>query len=170
MSTLKKPLFINGMYNREGKNCRADFVREVSNGAQSFRLWMTTEKKEYPQNEYDEFWLYVEANNYLVPVNLTEWNLVKHLGFVQLYRITPQGRESCTKSPNYVGRTAQTLLCRWAKPCEYYMKICTFSTETRENAGFALDSYATIPTPQKNYKESERKIANVKRNYEHQRS
>lgn len=23
MSTLKKPLFINGMYNREGKNCRA---------------------------------------------------------------------------------------------------------------------------------------------------
>lgn len=33
MSTLKKPLFINGMYNREGKNCRADFVREVSNGS-----------------------------------------------------------------------------------------------------------------------------------------
>lgn len=84
MSTLKKPLFVNGMYNREGKNCRADFVREVSNGAELFRLWTTTEKKEYPQNEYDEFWLYVEANNYLVPVNLTEWNLIKHLGFVQM--------------------------------------------------------------------------------------
>lgn len=89
MSTLKKPLFINGMYNREGKNCRADFVREVSNGAQSFRLWTTTKKKKYPQNEHDEFWLYVEVNNYLVPLKLTEWNLVNHLGFypacVELY-------------------------------------------------------------------------------------
>lgn len=84
MSTLKKPLFINGMYNREGKNCRADFVREISNGAQSFRLWTTTEKNRYPQNEHDEFWLYVEVNNYLVPVKLTDWNLVNHLGFVQM--------------------------------------------------------------------------------------
>lgn len=84
MSTLKKPLFVNGMYNREGKNCRADFVGEVSNGAQSFRLWTTTEKNRYPQNEHDEFWLYVEVNNYLVPVKLTNWNLVNHLGFVQM--------------------------------------------------------------------------------------
>ncbi len=84
MSTLKKPLFINGMFNREGKNCRADFVREVSNGAQSFKLWTTTEKNRYPQNEYDKFWLYVEINNYLIPIKLTEWNLVNHLGFVQM--------------------------------------------------------------------------------------
>ena len=84
MSTLKKPLFVNGMYNREGKNCRADFVREVSNGAQSFRLWTTTGKKEYPQNERDKFLLYVEVNNYLVPVNLTEWDLIEHLGFVRM--------------------------------------------------------------------------------------
>lgn len=51
MSTLKKPLFINGMYNREGKNCRADFVREVSNGAESYKLWTCTEKNQYPANE-----------------------------------------------------------------------------------------------------------------------
>nr|DAR44581.1 MAG TPA: hypothetical protein [Caudoviricetes sp.] len=31
------------------------------------------------------------------------------------------------------------------------MKICTFGTETGKNADFALDSYVTIPTPQKNY-------------------
>lgn len=84
MSTLRKPLFINGMYNREGKNCRADFVREVSNGAQSFKLWTTTEKNVYPKDERDKFWLYVEVNNYLIPINLTEWNLVNHLGFVQM--------------------------------------------------------------------------------------
>lgn len=84
MSTLKKPLFINGMFNREGKNCRADFVREVSNGAESYKLWTTTEQREYPQNEHDKFWLYVEVNNYLIPVKLTDWNLVNHLGFVQM--------------------------------------------------------------------------------------
>lgn len=89
MSTLKKPLFINGMFNRDGKNCRADFVREVSNGAESYKLWTCTEKKTYPQNEHDKFWLYVEVNNYLVPVNLTEWGLADCLGFypacVELY-------------------------------------------------------------------------------------
>lgn len=89
MSTLKKPLFINGMYNREGKNCRADFVREVSNNTQSFKLWTTTEKNAYPNDERDKFYLYVEVNNYLVPLKLTEWNLVNHLGFypacVELY-------------------------------------------------------------------------------------
>lgn len=84
MSTLKKPLFINGMYNREGKNCRADFVREVSNGAESFKLWTTAEKNVYPNGERDKFYLYVEVNNYLVPLKLTEWNLVNHLGFVQM--------------------------------------------------------------------------------------
>lgn len=89
MSTLKKPLFINGMYNREGKNCRADFVREVSNGAQSFKLWTTTEKNRYPQNEHDKFLLYVEVNNYLVPLRMTDYKFTDVLGFfpacVELY-------------------------------------------------------------------------------------
>lgn len=44
MSTLKKPLFINGMYNREGKNCRADFVREVSNGTGSTKIYEIIEQ------------------------------------------------------------------------------------------------------------------------------
>lgn len=89
MSTLKKPLFVNGMYNREGKNCRADFVREVSNGAQSFKLWTTTEKNRYPQNEHDKFLLYVEVNNYLVPLRMTDYKFTDVLGFfpacVELY-------------------------------------------------------------------------------------
>lgn len=89
MSTLKKPLFINGMYNREGKNCRADFVREVSNGAESFKLWTTTEKNRYPQNEHDKFLLYVEVNNYLVPLRMTDYKFTDVLGFfpacVELY-------------------------------------------------------------------------------------
>lgn len=89
MSTLKKPLFVNGMYNREGKNCRADFVREVSNGAQSFKLWTTTEKNRSPQNERDRYFLYVEINNYLVPLRMTDYKFTDVLGFfpacVELY-------------------------------------------------------------------------------------
>ena len=89
MSTLKKPLFINGMYNREGKNCRADFVREVSNGAESYKLWTCTEKNQYPANERDRYFLYVEINNYLVPLRMTDYKFTDVLGFfpacVELY-------------------------------------------------------------------------------------
>ena len=89
MSTLKKPLFINGMYNREGKNCRADFVREVSNGAESYKIWTCTEKNQYPANERDRYFLYVEINNYLVPLRMTDYKFTDVLGFfpacVELY-------------------------------------------------------------------------------------
>lgn len=89
MSTLKKPLFINGMYNREGKNCRADFVREVSNGAESYKLWTCTDKNQYPANERDRYFLYVEINNYLVPLRMTDYKFTDVLGFfpacVELY-------------------------------------------------------------------------------------
>ena len=77
--------------------------------------------------------------------------------------------ESHRESPDYVGRTAQTLPRRWAMLYESNTKNCTFDIKPKKNTDFALDNCATIPTPQKNYKESERKIANVKRNYEHQR-
>ena len=89
MSTLKKPLFVNGMYNREGKNCRADFVREVSNGAESYKLWTCTDKNQYPANERDRYFLYVEINNYLVPLRMTDYKFTDVLGFfpacVELY-------------------------------------------------------------------------------------
>ena len=89
MSTLKKPLFVNGMYNREGKNCRADFVREVSNGAQSFKLWTCTKKNQYPNNERDRYYLYVDVNGYLVPLRMTDYKFTDVLGFfpacVELY-------------------------------------------------------------------------------------
>lgn len=97
-----------------------------------------------------------------------------------LYNIRSLRRGICTESPHkveeshrelpdYVGRTAQTLPRRLTKHYEYNTKNCVFDIKTERNTDFALDSYATIPTPQKNYKKSERKIANVKRNYEHQR-
>lgn len=89
MSTLKKPLFINGMFNRDGKNCRADFVREVSNGAESYKLWTCTEKNQFPANERDRYFLYVDVNGYLVPMRMTDYKFTDVLGFypacVELY-------------------------------------------------------------------------------------
>lgn len=89
MSTLKKPLFFNGMFNRDGKNCRADFVREVSNGVELYKLWICAVKNQYPANERDKYFLYVEINNYLVPLRMTDYKFTDVLGFfpacVELY-------------------------------------------------------------------------------------
>mgnify|MGYP006879537845 FL=1 len=153
MSTLKKPLFINGMFNRDGKNCRADFVREVSNGAQSFRLWTTTEKNRYPQNEHDEFWLYVEVNNYLVPVKLTDWNLVNHLGFVQMCAEmygTQQERArvwQASKDINALQAREEPVILRYgsdpARQADYIHKLLSdhvrYYIDARDNGGTFAD-------------------------------
>lgn len=153
MSTLKKPLFINGMYNREGKNCRADFVREVSNGAQSFKLWTTTEKKAYPQNEHDKFWLYVEVNNYLVPVKLTEWNLGDLLGFypacVELYGTREERARVWQRSKDINALRAQEepVILRYgsdpARQADYIHKLLSdhvrYYINARDNGGTFAD-------------------------------
>lgn len=153
MSTLKKPLFVNGMYNREGKNCRADFVREVSNGAQTFKLWTTTEKNRYPQNEYDKFWLYVEVNNYLIPVKLTEWNLVNHLGFVQMCAEmygTQQERArvwQASKDINALRAREESVILRYgsdpARQADYIHKLLSdhvrYYINARDNGGTFAD-------------------------------
>ena len=153
MSTLKKPLFIDGMYNREGKNCRADFVREVSNGAQTFKLWTTTEKNRYPQNEYDKFWLYVEVNNYLIPVKLTEWNLVNHLGFVQMCAEmygTQQERArvwQASKDINALRAREESVILRYgsdpARQADYIHKLLSdhvrYYINARDNGGTFAD-------------------------------
>ena len=105
MSTLKKPLFINGMYNREGKNCRADFVREVSNGAELYKLWTCTEKNQYPANERDRYFLYVEINNYLVPLENRKHGRAASAGRTRnnSVRLRP-----CTASGLYPGSSARS--------------------------------------------------------------
>lgn len=153
MSTLKKPLFINGMFNRDGKNCRADFVREVSNGAQSFKLWTTTEKNRYPQNEHDKFLLYVEVNNYLVPVKLTEWNLVNHLGFVQMCAEMYGTREERSqvwqqsKDINALRALEEPVILRYgsdpARQADYIHKLLSdhvrYYIDARDNGGTFAD-------------------------------
>lgn len=142
MSSLKKPLFVNGMYNRE-----------VSNGAQSYKLWTTTKKKEYPQNERDKYWLYVEVNNYLVPVKLTEWNLVYHLGFypacVELYGTREERARVWQRSKNINALRAQEepVILRYgsdpARQADYIHKLLSdhvrYYIDARDNGGTFAD-------------------------------
>lgn len=160
MSTLKKPLFINGMYNREGKNCRADFVREVSNGAQSFKLWTTTKKNVYPNDERDKFYLYVEVNNYLVPLKLTEWSLVNHLGFypacVELYGTKEERARVWQRSSgdevNRLQELEEPIILRYgsdpARQADYIHKLLSdhvrYYTDARDNGGTFADFVGAV--------------------------
>lgn len=79
---LKKPLFYDGMFNREGRSMRAAFVKEVSNGADTFYLWQSAGQPDLscPRAENDAFILYVEINSYLAPLQMTEYQLIEDCG------------------------------------------------------------------------------------------
>lgn len=80
---LMKPLFYNGYYNCDGKKMRAVLVREISNGADTYRLWRSDGKPdiEYPRAENDTHLLYVEIRDYLVPLRVTDFYLIDHCGY-----------------------------------------------------------------------------------------
>ena len=155
MSTLKKPLFINGMYNREGKNCRADFVREVSNGAESYKLWTCTEKNQYPANERDRYFLYVEINNYLVPLRMTDYKFTDVLGFfpacVDLYGTREERARVWQRSSgdevNKLRELEEPVILRYgsdpARQADYIHKLLSdhvhYYTDARDNGGTFAD-------------------------------
>jgi hypothetical protein len=153
MSTLKKPLFINGMYNREGKNCRADFVREVNNGAESYKLWTCTEKNQYPANERDRYFLYVEINNYLVPLRMTDYKFTDVLGFfpacVELYGTREERARVWRRTENTDALRAQeeSAILRYgsdpARQADYIHKLLSdhvrYYIAARDNGGTFAD-------------------------------
>ena len=82
MGKLMVPLFYNGFFNRNERKMRAEFVREVTDGKQTFRLWCSAGKpdKEYTSLENDRYYLHVEVGGYLVPLPETEWSLILRCG------------------------------------------------------------------------------------------
>lgn len=80
---LMTPLFYGGMFNREGRKMRAAFVREVSDGTQTYRLWRSAGRQdlEYPRAENDKYILHVEINGYLATLRMTDYVLIDHCGF-----------------------------------------------------------------------------------------
>lgn len=81
---LMTPLFYRDMFNREGRKMRAALEREISNRAETYRIWRCAGKAqaEYPQAENDKYLLYVELNGYLAPLRMTDRNLIDNCGFL----------------------------------------------------------------------------------------
>lgn len=81
-SKLMRPLFCGCFFNRDGRRIRAVFVREVSNGTDTYRLWRKAGKPEleYHHIENDRHILHVEINGYLAPLGETDYFLVHQCG------------------------------------------------------------------------------------------
>lgn len=80
---LMKPLFYKGRYNAAGRRMKCVIEREISSGADRYRLWRSNGRPDiqYPRAENDAYILYVEIGEYLAPLGMTEFALVDHCGY-----------------------------------------------------------------------------------------
>ena len=87
-SKLMTPLFYDGFFNREGRRMRAILDREIINGSTIYRIWRGAGKPdiEYPRAENDRYILYVEINGYLLPLDMTDFQMVRNCGFEAMVR------------------------------------------------------------------------------------
>ena len=81
---LMTPLFDGGMYNRTGRRMRAVFIKEVADGTTTYRLWRKDGKPEieYPRCDNDRYILHVEVNGYLIPLRMTEFQMIDNCGYL----------------------------------------------------------------------------------------
>lgn len=79
---LMTPLFHGNFFNREGHKKRAVFEREISNRTVTYRIWRNTGKPDldYPRAESDKYLIHVELNGYLVPLRMTDYDMIYHCG------------------------------------------------------------------------------------------
>ena len=99
-SKLMIPLFYDDNFNREGHRMRAVLEKEISNGTQTYRLWHSAGKpdRDYPRAENDKYILQVEVNGYLVPLRMTDFDLIDHCGYkiaVEKLYGGAEGRNQC---------------------------------------------------------------------------
>lgn len=85
---LKKPLFVNGNYNRTGTRMRFILDREISDGTDTYRLWRSAGKPEiiYPGTDNDRYLLYVEIGEFLAPLRLTDFQLIDRCGYPEMMK------------------------------------------------------------------------------------
>lgn len=83
-SKLMRPLFHEHNLNLEGKKIRAVLENKVANETVSYRIWRKDGKpdRKYPRNEVDQYLLYVETNDWLIPTGMTSWALINKIGFL----------------------------------------------------------------------------------------
>ena len=82
MAKLIKPLFINGMYNKEGKRIRANYVRTVG----EYPLWIEDGKpnKDYARNPQDKYYIYIQVGEYIFTNGETEYDIIQQAGYTKL--------------------------------------------------------------------------------------
>lgn len=70
---LMKPLFVKGNYNREGKRTRARLLKTIG----KYNIWISAGKPDnsYPANDKDQYYLYVQKDEWIVPLGATEHRL-----------------------------------------------------------------------------------------------
>jgi hypothetical protein len=127
---LMKPLFIDGMFNREGKRIRAKYVKTITYGNKSYPLWISAGKpdKDYVSNIDDQYYLMIEKNDYLIPCGYTEYELEQRCGneyLDQEWYGTFENRQKYFDDNFYKGRT-----------CEEYSPLVTEQIN-KENAFIA---------------------------------
>lgn len=110
MSKLMKPLFINGMYNREGKRIRANYLKTITDGKNTYPLWIEDGKpnKDYVSNDKDKYYLYIEVNDWLIMTGYTEYQLGEKAGYEYLNKQWYgdfEGRQKYFDDNFYKGRT-----------------------------------------------------------------
>lgn len=83
---LMTPLFVGMNFNKEGKRIRAKYIKTLSFEWVEYPLWISAGKNEndYPQSDNDTHYLMIEANDYLVPCGLTEYNLEFRSGYAHI--------------------------------------------------------------------------------------
>jgi len=104
-----KPLFINGMYNREGKRIRVNYLKTISHNTE-YILWINDGKpdKDYSSNEKDKYYLYIQVNDWLVMIGETEYELERRSAYEYLNKEWYgdfKGREKYFHENFYNGRT-----------------------------------------------------------------
>jgi hypothetical protein len=85
-SKLMKPLFIDGMFNREGKRIRAKYIKTISDGNVTYPLWIESGKpnKDYTKNPDDKYYLYIQVGEWLIMTGYTEYELETRSGSERL--------------------------------------------------------------------------------------
>lgn len=110
MSKLMKPLFVNGMYNKEGKRIRANYLKTITDNNTEYILWINDGKpdKDYASNEKDKYYLYILVNDWLVMIGETEFELERRAAYEYLNKEWYgdfQGREKYFHENFYNGQT-----------------------------------------------------------------
>lgn len=110
ITKLMKPLFVNGMYNREGKRIRASYLKTISHNNNEYPLWVASGKpdKDYTKNENDKYYLHIQVNDWLIMTGFTEYELKQRAGYEHLNKEWYgdfEGRSEYFNEHFYNGRT-----------------------------------------------------------------